>query len=159
MFMSEFGAPEVRFGEPRRTPTHLGGGLEFALRRRVTIVGQWTLSIEQCQWEVMVGDDCLAHSESDELTLRGALRVIDGQALVAVDTDSSTAITRFEFDLGAVLTVRPYDSSPGIEGPNLMWNLRTPANLHLAVRDDRTFSLSSGESSPHDDEWRPVCAD
>lgn len=157
MFHMEFGGPTVRFCELRKMPTHIDGGPQYALSRPVSVFGEWTLSVEQCAWELQVGHERLAHSESEAVTLRRAVRVINGQALSTV-TVQSDAVTRFEFDLGAVLTVTPYDASLRLQEPNLMWSLRLPTNDYFAVRDDRAWSLHDGDSTPDDQEWHPLAA-
>ena len=52
MLMIEFGNPTVQIEEAVIRPTPLPDRQGGALRRRVTVLGEWTLTIEQCQWGI-----------------------------------------------------------------------------------------------------------
>jgi len=122
----------------------------------VSVAGQWTLTIEQCGWELRNNHEVLAHSESGDPTMRRALRVLEGQALAAVHAEPVTGATDFEFDLGTTLSTKPYaqDSEPGEHDE--LWDLRSPDDNYIAIRGDGTFSVHDGSANPDGYEWLAI---
>lgn len=157
MLMIEFGLPTVEIGEPTMRPTHLTGGPASALQRSANVLGEWTLTIEQCSWDLNMKGQRVADSESVEPTMSRALRVLRGQALSSVKVDRQGVTTEFAFDLGAVLLARTYQDSGDAE-PDVMWTLRSPDGKVLAVRDDGTYSHAPGSSSPDRLVWQALAS-
>jgi hypothetical protein len=78
------------------------------------IDGQWHLWIYCCEWSLTLDGTPLAHNESADLTMRRALRVLNGQKLTAVDIEPTDGRTRLTFDLGCFLLTRP--GAAGLRG-------------------------------------------
>jgi hypothetical protein len=143
MLLIEFGAVTVEFGATAERPTRLTGGPPVALHRPVQVRGEWTLSVEMCDWSIRLGDRTVATCETVDPTMARVLKLIKGQALADVVAAPVDGATEFRFDLGAVLRLAP-GSWPDDE-PHELWTLRTPEDRYVAVRDDGTYSVRAGD--------------
>src|SRR3954471_5716533 len=81
----EFGEPQLVFETPSIRPLRIEGAPSRARVRRAHVQGQWHLWIYCCEWSLALEDVQLAHCESDDLRILRSLRVLNGQALTAVN--------------------------------------------------------------------------
>ncbi len=100
------GEPQVRFRDVKTSA--VVNGTEVP-RRSATVRGTRGLQIEMADWTLSYRGADVAHSESSNETFAGLTRWLTGQALVGV-TACGTASVELEFDLGAVLRVRPSEN-------------------------------------------------
>jgi hypothetical protein len=135
MLMIEFGEPRLSVEEPRSVPLRLEVGPEHGLARRVSAVGQWTLEILSCDWELRLGPDVIAHHETQDPFMARALRHFEGQALNDASVDEIAACTTFAFDLGATLTTRPAQQMRAKDAGE-HWTLRSPDGSWTAFGGD-----------------------
>jgi hypothetical protein len=133
----EFGTPRLVIREPRTPSPSSSRKVRTLLGRRGVIVrGRWHLWVTYCEWSVTVGGRTVGDSSSYRRK-EAAVRVLNGQRLLAVQTNARGARTRFTFDLGAELETRPYNRTYD------QWVLFGP-NGHLVWRADRRFAFSRG---------------
>lgn len=152
MLMIEFGTVTVEFGTTVERPTRLPSGPPMARHRPVQVRGEWTLSVEMCDWSIRIGDQTVATCESVDPTMGRVLKLVKGQALGDLVVDPADGATEFRFDLGATLVLRP-GSWPEDDEPHELWTLRTPDDRYLAVRDDGTYRLHAGDEDPDGSVW------
>jgi len=147
MLMLEFGTVTVEFGATAERPTRLPDGPPSAMHRPVQVRGDWTLSVEMCDWSIRLGDRTVASCESVDPTMSRVLKLLKGQALTEMVVAPVNGATEFRFDLGATLVLQP-GSWPEDHEPHELWTLRAPDDRYVAVRDDGTFSLYAGDDDP-----------
>jgi len=155
----EYGEPHVDVREPRLRPPRIEGAPAQTLQRSAFVHGEWHLWIYCCEWSLLLEDTQLAHSESDDITMQRALRVLNGQVLQAVDIEPDDGRTRFTFDLGCSLLTCP--APPGIYAsePAGQWMLYSRSGPDLAVltiRGDGTYGITDGHVKPEDKRWLPI---
>ena len=105
----EFGEPHLEVRQPR---TLSGDDVSDRVKRnfqkrRVSIVGQWHLWVQYCDWSITTTDAKVSNRETDTMKIDSCLEELDGQALVAVVEDAACATCTLRFDLGAVLELSP----------------------------------------------------
>lgn len=155
----EYGEPHVDAGRPRLRPVSVEGGPAKALQRRPVLRGDWHLWIYCCEWSLLLEDTQLAHNESDDGVMHRALRVLDGQALQAVDIEPGNGRTSFTFDLGCSLLT--YPALPGAyrDEPVEQWMLYSgsgPDLTVLTISGNGTYSITDGHAKPEDQRWLPI---
>jgi hypothetical protein len=119
MLTLEFGAPHVIVREPIVPRAATSERVRRLLRRRhITVVGDWDLFIQYCDWKISVS---AGSSDSESFDWRRpdeCLRDLDGQRLVGGGSLPNS--WKFEFDLGGVLELRP---STEYKATNDLWGL------------------------------------
>ena len=117
----EFGDPSLRVREPIGKLTS----------RLVIPVGTWHLWIHSCDWRIHNGGELIAHSESIDSDISRAIAFLDGQAVSQIpEFDATAGQWMFWFDLGGVLTTKPYDAQVSDD----QWLLFEP-DSHVLVAD------------------------
>lgn len=147
----EFGEPILEIGEPSDTLVFLDGAPPRLPTRSAYVHGQWHLWIYCCDWQLTAKQIELAHSESDDIRMARALRILNGQALVSVDVDHNDGSTVFKFDLGCKMATRPYDDEP-----HEQWMMKDPSGCWLSVRSDGRYSQTDGTSPVDEQVWHPL---
>jgi hypothetical protein len=118
MLTLEFGAPHIIVGEPVVPRAATSERVRRLLRRRnITVVGDWDLFIQYCDWKIWVS---AGSSDSESFDWRRpdeCLRDLDGQRLVGVGGGSLPNSWKFEFDLGGVFEFWPSNRIQGDQRP------------------------------------------
>jgi hypothetical protein len=108
----EFGEPYLNIREPRAIdPGDLPLIVKTKSRRHIDVRGDWTLMIYMCDWAVHTKGKRVGHSNlngSRRAPIERGARELEGQAIVKVTFNPGSLKTSFEFDLGSILTTRPY---------------------------------------------------
>ena len=107
-----FGHPRLEIRDPS-TPEQLKSVKSEKLRavkslRRVTLVGEYWLWIDCCNWQITYEQRSIAHSESSPEIIREALKTLDGQILKRIEILAKPARTTFIFDLGCEVVIESY---------------------------------------------------
>lgn len=142
----EFGEPRLEIDETKE--------LRGCRYRIVTIRGDWHLWIYCCNWNIFQDGKRLAHSESDNQTIKKATNQLDGQYLERLSMEPGTVATRFEFDLGGVLSTLPYEDDDDM--PDEQWMLFEPSGDVVSIRSGNRFSHQSGDTLPNEVQWLPL---
>ena len=155
----EYGEPHVDVREPRLWPLRIEGAPAKTLQRSAFVHGERHLWIYCCEWSLLLEDIQLAHSESDNITMSRALRVLNGQVLQAVDIEPADGRTRFTFDLGCSLLTYPAPPGSYTSEPAEQWMLYSrsgPDPAVLTIRGDGTYSITDGHVKPEGKSWLPI---
>ena len=130
----------LEFGEPRlsiREPITRSDVTEGLRRRRISLRGEWLIMFWACECRYFENDERKGDNFYPKRRERMA-RAIDGQKLLTVSIDATTARSTFEFDLGGRLETRPcgdaYDQ----------WWLEKPNGSYLKLRGDGCYSYEAG---------------
>jgi hypothetical protein len=150
-----FGEPHVEVSPARIMPLHIDGAPARAMRRSAHVRGDWHLWIYQCAWTLALSGITLAHSESDQATIRRALRALNGQALIRVQIDPDEGRTEFAFDLGCDLTAFQYPEHDGDE-PDELWMLFEPSGQVVTTRSDGTISRTPSAEPRDHNQWLAI---
>jgi hypothetical protein len=149
----EFGEPELKI-ITRLMPTELEGEPSRIKSRSTQTGGQWHLWIYCCDWSISLNGIQMAHSESEDVQINRAVDVLDGQILTKVSV-TGLAHTKFEFDLGGVLTTWP-SPTDSYDGEDVeQWYLYEPNKHVLALRSDGYVSLDPGSRTEEEHDWFP----
>jgi hypothetical protein len=107
-FHLEFGEPHLVIREPV-TPRHARSTkAQRALqRRRVYVVGDWSLWVEYGDWTLHTNEGALDSTVSPGAEADQVLRDLDGQKLLTVAPGQRAHACVLTFDLGAVLEIWP----------------------------------------------------
>ena len=143
----EFGRPSLVIREPVESHASSARLRRHFARRLVYPRGQWHLWIYCCDWQVRKGGRVVGDS-STRRRVEASARALDGQRLVNVSLARRGAVTRFAFDLGAVLETRPYNRRGG------QWMLFMPDRKVLTLRADRRYTLHRADCPPSKAKWR-----
>ncbi|MGV8849385.1 MAG: hypothetical protein ACOH16_07550 [Propionibacteriaceae bacterium] len=152
----EFGEPQIEISEPHTSRLLIDGAPPEAMQRMASVHGHWHLWIYCCRWSLALGASRLAHHESDDVKMRRALHVLNGQAISSVAVDPVDASTTFTFDLGCVLATAPETSDVYGPEPVEQWMLYQPSGEVLTVRSDGMYGLEPGTTEPDDMRWLPL---
>jgi hypothetical protein len=152
----EFGQPELDVREPESRKVRIEGAPEKTLQRSSFVSGEWHLWIYCCQWSLMLEGIQLAHCESDDITMRRALHVLNGQVLQAVEIEPADGRTRFNFDLGCSLLTAPAEAGSYEDEPVEQWYLFLRSGPVLAVRGDGGYEISDRHENPASERWLPI---
>lgn len=144
----EFGEPSLATREPRDIPHASSRVREVFARRLVTVHGQWHLWIYCCGWQIRLRGEGLADDESSDDKIAAACGALDGQALQQVTLGPYVGWTQFHFDLGGMLTTRPYEDE--LEEK---WMLYCRDGNVYTYRSDGTASFGPGTRKPHEEQW------
>jgi len=142
----EFGEPRLEIDEPKERR-----GRRY---RIVTIRGDWHLWIYCCSWDIFQDGKRLAHSASDDQTIEKATNQLNGQRLEKLWIEPGTVATRFEFDLGGILSTFTYENDD--DEPNKQWMLFEPSGNVVSIRSDNRFSRNLGDTPPDEVQWLPL---
>lgn len=143
----EFGEPHLRIREPIVSNASSKRVRDRFARRLVTVRGDWHLWIYCCQWKVYKGSRLIGDCTNTRKIARAA-RLLNGQALVNVESSNRGTRWVFTFDLGARLETRPYDKT------SEQWLLYEPTEKCLSVRADGRYSYGPASESPDKERWR-----
>ncbi len=146
-----FGDPKLRIREPYLSKSPSPHVRESAARRGVTVKGRWWLWLRVAHWTIDIQGERLANGSSSERRILIALAKLQGQILTRATIDAQTGATRFEFDLGGVLTIRRYRCYPDDE----LWMLYKPNGFVLTVRGDGKYGHVTG-SGRRDSGFRAI---
>lgn len=147
MLQLEFGQPRLDVGQPKERLLRLASHATRVPMRRARAVGEFTLEILYCQWDIRLDDEVVAHCESDEHLMARVLRFLDGQELTGVSFDDMAMETTFLFDLGARLTtspaLEPYGNDAALwtlHAPGGAWSLGEDGTVRTGERQGRQAS-------------------
>jgi len=129
----EFGQPHLTVREPMTARMGATERVRDLLsRRKVSIVGDWTLWIQEADWLVCQSGRCVGVNDPD---LRTFLDCLNGQRLMNARFDEHLEL---EFDLGASVRLSPSVSK---QDDIALWSLTyfkgTTFTLHGSVRFQR----------------------
>lgn len=105
--MMEFGAPHLDIRQPMPAKTGSSPALErLRARRVVTVLGDWHLWIESCNWTLRTRTGSVSSEDETSNLWQDWMDDTAGQHLIAAESSTSGALT-LNFDGGTVLEVRP----------------------------------------------------
>jgi hypothetical protein len=146
----EFGKPHLEIRERAIAKHDVSAGVRSRLAsRRVDVRGEWNLWIYCCDWEVLSAGKHIGDS-STKVKIRAAADFLGGQKLVRFSQSARNSGSEFEFDLGAKLRTRPYDSK------SEQWMLFEPSRKVLLVRADGRYVYQHSDRPKKQDGWRPI---
>lgn len=135
MLLMEFGEPRLEIVEPR--PVGDDGRKECSphRRRRVYVVGPWSLLVQHCTSRVEAGGKTLTSDEMDDITYRRVLAELNGQRLEAIKVDERRLLLELVFDLGAQLSMWKPDADGlvGLEDEDELWSLGLPDGSNVGL--------------------------
>jgi len=139
----EFGNPHLEVREPRPVSADASRQVRDNFRRRrVTIVGDWHLWIQYCDWKVTTSNQSISSVETDNpYMVDECLAELDGQVLSSVESQGRDPATVFRFDLGGMIQV---SSSPDqLEGH--LWTLYRHKIGSFALTPDGQLHQEKGD--------------
>ncbi|WP_162232726.1 hypothetical protein [Sphingomonas sanxanigenens] len=136
----------MEFGDPELVVHEWPSGL----RRSVNVHGAWHLWIYCCRWTLSDKGGRLAERDDADGEIDRAVHLLNGQKLIGVEIDRTSAETRFLFDLGGLLATSPNPNNS--DDPDVQWKLMT-AETCFKVRADGCFSLGSMKARPGEESW------
>jgi hypothetical protein len=146
----EFGTPHLEVREPIVASKGASAKVRKALARRsVSPHGKWHLWIYCCDWELLSKGKRIANS-SRRITIRRAADVLNGQKLARFSISPRKILCTFEFDLGAILTTRPFDKK------SEQWLLYGPRHRVLVVRADGRYKYQRSHEREDSGKWKPI---
>ena len=140
-----FGPPSLRIEAPDPK-----ADFPASRHRRVFVVGQRCLMVNNAYWKLSAVDAETVTGASTENRILRVLTLLDGQQLTEVAIDPGTGATRFGFDLGASLSVR----RKAVDQLDDLWYLLEPDGYCVAVNGRGQFSHQ--QCSSREDRWRPL---
>lgn len=151
----EFGQPNLKIEEPRTATWNIGNGIKKKIKTRNALVrGEWHLWIDCCHWYLdLLGMPRIVDSSSDK-QIEEAIKILDGQKLTSVDIDRTTRTTKFQFDLGGLLSTAPYEQSDSDGEPYECWMLFLPDGNVVGYRADGTYHHHPAEQACEEVEWK-----
>lgn len=133
----QFGKPYVNVvREPRRTASKNENVRRNARRRIVAICGQWKIWIYNAHWRIIQSGKCIATGYASYRKKYLAMQGITGQQLINIEVNSHNGMTKFVFDLGAVLEVRRKTKESNAE----LWILYGEKGYERSMYGDGTFN-------------------
>jgi hypothetical protein len=117
----EFGNPHLEIREPRLVSADaLRQVRENFQRRRVTVVGDWHLWIQYCDWEIRTANHSISSVITDNpYLIDECLDELNGQILTSATGGAEDVSSILQFDLGGIVQISPPSESP--DGP--LWTL------------------------------------
>lgn len=100
---------KLNFGDPYLVVTEpkVDAIATFLKKRRVSVLGEFSLCLWECAWMIAQGDIMVDVYGSDAGALDSALRLLEGQILTSVSLATDPLVCSFRFDLGSTLKVTP----------------------------------------------------
>ncbi|MGN3967533.1 hypothetical protein ACS0ZG_37645 [Burkholderia gladioli] len=130
-FMLEIGEPHLQVREPLSNTTHSPNSAASRLRRRqARVVGDWTFSVSDSNWEFFDGDDTVK-STSDGDKIDEFFAILTGQRLKEISV-AENFHTVLAFDEGARLELRPDPELPNED----QWRLYSFIGLSFGITND-----------------------
>jgi hypothetical protein len=106
-FFVEFGDPYLRLREPIEPRPGASEKSKISLsRRRVHVVGTWSLFVQDCNWTLANEQKSVCQADPPE-DMENLFRGVEGQYLVSAYVDEATKTCTLGFDLGASLKLWP----------------------------------------------------
>lgn len=134
LLMMEFGEPHREVRQPKPVSDTASERVRRSLaRRRVHLVGAWTLEVLFAHWEARTKDAGNATDESEPERISEVMAEFDGQVLMEVREGPAPGSTVFNFDLGASLTIRPTSE---FDSGSDQWCLHTYRGPIIGRRND-----------------------
>ncbi len=121
--------------------------------RSVRPRGEWHLWIYCCYWKLKLTDVSITHCESSDRKIEKALSILNGQELNSVSIDRNTKETKFEFDLGGILSTTPYECLDSGGEPYESWMLYLPDGNVVTYRADGKYAHESAQKEIVKLEW------
>jgi hypothetical protein len=146
----EFGTSRLKIREPIVASKGSSAKVRKALaRRNVVPHGDWHLWIYCCDWQLFSKGKRIANS-SRRVSMRRAANVLNGQKLIRFSISPRKILCTFEFDLGAILTTRPFDRK------SEQWLLYGPRHRVLVLRADGRYKYDSSHAPENIGRWKPI---
>ena len=143
----EFGEPHIVIREPISPSQETSPNVQRILtRRRVSIVGQWHLWLQHCQWEITTRNNQISSTQLHERAVASCLEELSGQRLIGVKGEFGSPLEfRLVFDLGGELHVVPAG-----EASDEQWTLFVRGSrlaVSGKVREGIVFEEKNGDVS------------
>jgi hypothetical protein len=140
----EFGAPHLAVREPI-TPKHARSkNVKRVLRRRhVSILGDWHLWIQYCDWKITVAGGSLDSETIGTSSPEDCLFDLDGQRLISVESGTLPNSWQFQFDLGGALELWP---SATYEPHDHLWSLHPWDGDIASLQADGTLTFEKAKT-------------
>lgn len=147
----EFGTPHLEIREPIVPKGNISEKVRRNLaRRHVFIKGDWHLWINCCDW-IVLSKRKVAGKSTSKSSIQNAADLLDGQKLTRFSINPKLNQCAFDFDLGGVLTTRPYDNH------SVQWFFfDSPVQKVLKFRADGSYSYSRFDVPAGTEEWKAV---
>jgi hypothetical protein len=136
-----FGAPRLEVREPRVGTSKFPRVRQLFAQRGVYLEGTHWLVAAPEAWRLRLADGLEVRRASSAKRQDMAVARLTGEKIRAIEIDSHTGATRFHFDLGATLEVRPPRQSDGEEFE--LWSLHAPGKRYVAVSADGLYRTGS----------------
>jgi len=144
----ELGEPRLQIREPVKVVhTTSERAAKSLARRRVMPCGEWSLVIEDCNWDIAIRGGKIASSESPQDVIEEGVESLDGQSLSSVKVDPKAGSSVFLFDLGGEL--RTWPSLPRDD----QWTLYAKDGRVFVYRGDGTCFSGSSRTAPSESDW------
>jgi hypothetical protein len=132
----EFGEPHLRIreslGQGEESETKRNGRLR---ERRVKVVGDWYLWIQDASWRLEVGPQTIESARFDATKLDGFLAMLDGQHLTNLEFEISRQEVHWSFDGDSDLFAWPDEEAEGD-----CWSLFAFDGSMVSCRTDGTLA-------------------
>jgi hypothetical protein len=138
-FLMEFGGPHLRVRE--RQPQQVTGIPTAHERRRVTLFGDCSLLVLDCNWTFSV--DCHFVNQDTSLDkMRNAFSAFEGQYLSSATFDGDTNSYTLQFDLSGSLKLSSKDGSNPFDD---QWQLHFIDERVISLQNNGGFTIEGTE--------------
>jgi hypothetical protein len=141
-FFVEFGGPHLRLREPIEPKPEASEKAKTSLRRRrVHVVGTWSLFVQDCNWTLTNEQQSVCQADAPE-NMENLFRGVEGQYLISARIDHATKTCTLEFDLGASLKLWPrIDRNP--DPSEDQWRLNFLDRSSVGYTNDGSIAIES----------------
>lgn len=143
-FFVEFGDPHLRIREPIVLRPGASEKSKISLRRRrVFVVGTWSLLVQDCNWTLTNEQRSVCQADAPE-DMENVFRGVEGQYLVSASVDEATKTFTLEFDLGGNLKLwSRSDRDPDLDPDEDQWRLHCKDGSSVGYTNDGSIAVES----------------
>ncbi|MFM0079936.1 hypothetical protein [Paraburkholderia sediminicola] len=143
-FFIEFGSPHLRIREPSDPRPDATDRVAINLRRRrVYVVGTWSLLVQDCNWTLTNEQKSVCQEDAPE-DMEKLFRGVEGQYLVSVRVVEATKTCTLEFDLGGSLKLCPrIDRDSDLDPNEDQWHLSYRDGSSVGYTNDGSIAVES----------------
>jgi len=140
-FFIQIGDPYLRIHEPIEPRHTISEKARTMLRRRrVYVIGTWSILVEGCNW--ILESEQRSVCQSDLITeMEDLFRSVEGQYLVSARSSHEANSCTLQFDMGASLTLWPRH---GGEPDEDQWILHYNDRSSMGYTNSGSFSFDAG---------------